>query len=211
MVRSSIQVRYYSCTYTQQDRAPAVEVPDRPCPIPIRSQGTSPTSISCARVDQTSPTAFPTSLYVAQELPKRPWPGTGPPWRVSGPLNRRLGLFGCSSAAESGLLGLDACLPTRHCLPSACHCLLSATVILSQNSPIPIWQSWIPTPGRLNWAFFWARLGFGVSTVVSLCLYVSSYSTTLAFYEHVLPATSRARTPTTTSARRLATPRLSTA
>lgn len=117
----------------------------------------------------------PTNPYVAQELPKHPWPGTGLPWRISGPLNRRLGLFGCSSAAESGHAAAPGapdryrqparqhrgaswpgCLfahPAVPALPSVCHCLLSATVILSQNSPIPIWQSWIPTPGGLTRPF----------------------------------------------------------
>lgn len=122
----------------------------------------------------------PTNPYVAQELPKHPWTGTGLPWRISGPLNRRLGLFGCSSAAESGhaaapgapdrysqparqhrgLLGLDACLPTRHCLP----CRPSATVSFPQpSSCLKTLRFRSASPGYLHpedsLGLFWTRLG----------------------------------------------------
>lgn len=161
----------------------------------------------------------PTSPYVAQELPKRPSPGTGLPWRISGPLNRRLGLFGCSSAAESGHAAAPGapdrysqparqhrgaswpgCLfahPALPALPSVCHCLLSATVILSQNSPIPIWLAVLNTyTRRTHSAFFWTRLGLWR---IYCCFFVAipSLLQHLGFCEHVLPAPLRARTTTT--------------
>lgn len=158
----------------------------------------------------------PTNPYVAQELPKHPWPGTGPPWRISGPLNRRLGLFGCSSAAESGhaaapgapdrysqparqhrgLLGLDACLPTRHCLP----CRPSATVSFPQpSSCLKTLRFRSASPGYLHpedsLGLFWTRLGLWC---IYCCFFVaiSSLLQHLGSCEHVLPAPLRTRTTT---------------
>lgn len=180
---------------TQQDRAPAVEVPDRPSSIPIRSQGTDPTSTSCARVVQTAPAVFPTSLYVAQELPKRPWPGTGLPWGISGPpgpLNRRLGLFGCSSAAESGHVAPQGspdqsqkgtasrpdstgaswpgCLFAHPALPAV---RLSLSPFRNRHLVSKLSDSDLAVldthTRKTQLGFFGTRLGFGVSSVASLC------------------------------------------
>lgn len=111
-------------------------------------------STSCAGVNQRAP--YQPLRSSAQELPKPPWQGTGLPSRISGPLNRRLGLFGCSSAAESGPLrpmpprtagqtasGLLAWMLV--CPPGLPAVRLSLSPFrnrhLSQNSPIPIWES----------------------------------------------------------------------
>lgn len=172
----------------------------------------------CARVIQpplprSSPAPQPLrSTYVAQELPKRPWPGTGLPWGISGPLGHRLGFsavlalqnrhtlrrsppdqsqIGSARQTDSpGGSWPGACFPTRHCLPSAC--LLSATVIclitLRFRSASPGYVH--NTSSGLTRPFLEPTRLWHLLTFLLCADTTHSCCTTLAFFEHVPSVTS---------------------